>query len=208
MTSSPNQNDAATFGVMFTRAVIAWNNAEDSIRYILEGLSKGSLGATIAIRQLGNASLKDAVLVVAIFLDSVDNEKSKEQADHLRHLVEGFDILRVYRNFYVHNLRAFGRGPEPDSEFTGTLHTIEVKARYSWVQQDLTIPELREFTQHLAELSQYAGEIKAAISRTNALTSLLSAKAKPLSSLQKPTWPEKLKKNHENLLAPRPQPQS
>ena len=145
---------------------------------------------------------------MATFLESVDSEKSKEQADHLRHLVEGFDILRVYRNFYVHNLRAFGRGPEPDSEFTGTLHTIEVKARYSWVQQELTIPELRNFTQHLMELSQYAGEIKIAVGRTNALTALLSAKGKPLSSLQKPIWPERLKKNHENLITPAPPPQS
>lgn len=200
MTDSPIRNDVASFCTMFTRAIMEWNNAEDALRYILEGLSEGSLGATIAIRQLGNAALPEAILVVASFLESVETEKAKEQADHLRHLVEGFNILRAYRNFYVHNLRAMGRGIEPDSEFTGTLHAIEVKARYSWVQQDLTMSDLRQFTQQVMDLSQYASEVRETIKPRNALARSLDQLPKSLSSLQRPFWPAKLKKNHQSLI--------
>lgn len=207
MSELPIRNDAASFCIMFTRAIIAWNNAEDRLRYILEGLGDTSLGSTIAIRQLGNTSLKDAILVVASFLESIGDEASDQEADHLRHLVEGFDILRVYRNFYVHNLRAMGIGPESDSEFYGTLHTIEVKGRYSWVQQTLTIRELGEFSRQVTELRQYADDVSQCVTRPNALALAAGHKSKSVASLQKPTWPEKLKKNHENLIRPRPQPE-
>lgn len=207
MAETPVRDDVATFCTMFTRAIIAWNNAEDSVRNILEGLSNASLGSTIAIRQLGNTSLQDAILVVAQMLDSLGNNESKAQADHLRHLVQGFDILRVYRNFYVHNIRAMGKSDGADGEFAGMLHTIEVQGKYSWVQQDLTIRELRNFTQSLMELSQYASDIRDNIRPKNALMRLVRT-PKPLSSLQKPTWPDKLSKNRENLIKPLPPPQS
>ena len=103
---------------------------------------------------------------------------------------------------------AFGRGPDPDSECAGSLHAIEVKGRYSWVQQELTMSELREFTQHVTELSRYASEVRGTLRRANSLAALAGVRAKPLASIQRPTWPEILKKNRENLITPKPPHQS
>ncbi len=197
--------DRVRFSALFTRSIIAWNEAGDSARSMLEGLSQASLGSIIAIRQLGNASLKDALLVLCKFLRSLENDLATEQASHIEHFVEGFDLLRVYRNFYVHNLRAMG--PNDNGEFVGLLHAIEVKQQYSWVQQDLTMVDLREFTQQVDALRNYGDVIAKHVKPTNALLGVAQGLT-PLSSLQKPIWPDRLKKNRANLLEPRLLPQS
>lgn len=192
---------AAQFCQMFVRAIIAWNNAEESARSILEGLSKGGVGASIAIRQLGNTSLPDALGVLCKFIRSSGDEIALTQAEHIEHFIQGYGILRGYRNFYVHNLRAVGENEEQPPQFVGLLHTIDVKGGYSWVQQDLTMSEIFEFTQKTIELSQYGDGIAKNVKPLNALATQLY-RPTPLTLLQKPIWPERLKKNRESLIGP------
>lgn len=190
------------FCITYTLAVVAWNNSEESARDILTSLSEGGIGSTIAIYQLGNASLVDAIRTVCRFLRSIDNPLGNMKADHVEHFAEGLDRLRSYRNFYIHQLRGI-KTQIGQSDYTGILFGLDVKQGYSYINHELSMEQLRDFTRSCDQLQIYGQHISQAVTR-NALAKFVQPEAKPLASLEKPTWPERLRRTRESLLEPQP----
>jgi len=216
--SSPYDDDVAHFCVTFTRAVIAWNTAEDAARNLLLSLSKGGLGAQAAITHLGNIALLDALrTVVSVHTDLVE-QGSQEEAEHINHLISGLDIMRGYRNFYVHSIKGIGKKPQggakvetDDHDFVGLMHATEAKGRLAYINQYVTTAELVDFMRRVGQLSTYGNALQNVFANRNGLAGALSPPPQLLSSLEKPIWPEKLKKNRSYLtgrqLLPEPSPE-
>ncbi len=201
----------ASFCVAYTKAIMAWNNAENAAKDILNALSAGSVGATIAIHELGNVSLVGAINTVTDFLRSLQNELATERADHVSHFATGLDVLRAYRNYYVHTMRGLGKSSRADAEsdknpYVGLLYGLDVKGGYRYTHDDLDMQKLSKFTKHCMDLEQYGAAISRHLAHhsQNALAKLAAQTPPPLSSLQKPLWPEKLKKTRHNLITPLP----
>lgn len=204
MEESTWENEYAPFCVAYVRAICAWNNAEHSARDILTSLSEGGVGATIAIHQLGNVSLVDALKTVAKFIRSIGNPLGDLQADHVEHFVEGLDRLRVYRNFYVHDIRGVGREPG-SGKIIAQIYGVDVKGGYSLISETLRMAELSKFTRHCFDLETYGSAIAGNVTRS-ALKQYVTPKPEPLASLQKPQWPDRLKKSRESLIKQPPPP--
>lgn len=198
MAENPYKDDVSRFCVTFTRAVIAWNGAEDAARLILTGTSKGSIGSLAAIAHIGSRSMDDALLTLADYWNDDATPTLKEASEHICHFIAGLDTLRGYRNFYVHSLRAMGRGRNGDDEFRGVLTATEARGRYAWITQEVRVSELETFMRQCAELESYGSAIANYLTPANAL--LPPSPKQPLSSLQKPTWPGKLKKSRRYLI--------
>lgn len=175
---------------------MSWNNAEEAARTILLSLSKGGLGTFAAVAHLGNQSLLDALSTVADDMDDENTPVSREVSKHIKHLLEGLLILRTYRNFYVHSLRSIGES-EDTGKMTGWLYAVEAKGRYAYVVQHLTTEELMRFHNWAHNLEIYAREISNRVSPGNAL--LPSLPKKPLDSIRKPEWPNRLQKSRRYL---------
>lgn len=206
MPDAPYTKEYAAFCVAYTNAIVAWNNAEESSRVILSSLSsRGSVGATIAIYQLGNASLVDAIRTVCRFFRSFDDELATQQSDHVEHFAEGLDRMRSYRNFYVHQTR--GIGCDENGDYRALLFGLDVKGGYSFVRHNLTMADLEAFTGHCVALQDYGEAIAQSIA-PNALTAQVTPAPTQIASLQKPLWPERLKRTRESLITPPPPPQS
>ena len=202
---NPYDSDVARFSVTFTRSIIAWNVAESAARSILMSFSKDGLGLIVATQHLGSIALRDALQTLADMTDDNERPASQEIAQHVKHFVDGMDVLRAYRNFYVHSLLSIGKSPYEVGVFQGRLHSIEARGRYSWVEQTVTVAELERFMVHTLELSEYGAGLSLNLGPGNALN---PAPKPPLASLQKPLWPEKLKKHRNYLQERRPPPQS
>lgn len=190
--TNPFDDDISLFAVVFTRAIIAWNNVERSAQSVLRSVTNGGVGATAIIAHLGSRGLKEALQTVA-------NSKPEgdELADHIMHLVDGMDIIRAYRNHYVHNLLAVGMKPGSPETFQGKLHVMEAHGKLAWIEEDLSTEKVAAFMQHCLRLSVYGERLAHCISRPNALE--LSKARPPLTSLEKPAWPPQLKKNRTHL---------
>lgn len=79
------------------KIVFNWNTLERTISQILNTLVGEGDNVKILVTQLGNRTVTDSIKTFA-------NEffKGKER-EHLLHSVELFDILRGYRNYYIHS---------------------------------------------------------------------------------------------------------
>lgn len=208
--TNPYDDDLSRFAVTFMRAVIAWNNAESTARRILIAFGGRGIGLTVAAEHLGSVGLRDALNTLCDLLSGKEAPHTNEVAGHVAHFVEGFDVLRAYRNFYVHSLKFTGKAPDDPKTFRGFLHSVEAKGRFAFVEQDLSTEDLEDFMKHTLALQRYGSEISSAIpGGTNALNALAAyANLKPLSSIEKPTWPERLKKHRSYLGESSPQPES
>jgi hypothetical protein len=203
MTDNSNQDDTARFATTFTRAIIAWNQVEDTARSLLKGFGTSSFSLTVAVDHLSGRSLKEALLTVCDAM--TDPEKAPSAtvtADHVTHFVNGMDILRGYRNFYVHSLKAIGHSLDDQSAFRGTLMATEAKGRYAFISQELPTEDLEAFMADVSALQHYGAEILETFpnKNTSALSALLpDAKRRPVPSLQKPTWPKPVTKRRDYL---------
>lgn len=79
------------------KIVFNWNTLERTISQLLYTLVGDGDNVKILVAQLGNRTVTDSIKTFA-------NEffEGKER-EHLLHLVELFDILRGYRNYYIHS---------------------------------------------------------------------------------------------------------
>lgn len=204
---NPFDDDISAFAVIFTRAVIAWNNVERSGQSILQGLSEGGIGAMAAITHLKPVRFADALLAVADSYAQSEREDNVEASHHIAHFVAGMDILRAYRNHYVHNLLAVGMKPGDPETFQGLLHVWEAKKKISYVQEDLSTEKLAVFMQHVLRLNNYGDELNRHFSRKASLALLWKPK-QPLASLEKPPWPSQLTKTRHYLTTPPHRPEA
>jgi hypothetical protein len=200
-TNHPYDDDLARFAVAFMRAVIAWNNAENTARKILLEFGGRGIGLRIAAEHLGSRAMKEALLTLCDALHDPELAPSAtELGSHVAHFVEGMDTLRAYRNFYVHSLRFTSKSPDDPTTFRGFLHSVEARGRLAFVEQHLTTGELEKFMFNTMVLEGYGKAISRAMPNSTSLADLLPGnEPPPLSSLEKPLWPEKLKKHRSYL---------
>ncbi len=185
------------FCMAFTTSVVAWNNVESAARSILVSLTKASQGAEAAFIHLGNVALKDAVLTVLDLMVGRNAPASKEVDSHVRHFIDGMDIIRGYRNFYVHSLIAIGVGE--GASVRGLLFTQEAKGRFAWIQQEVSVEEMGKFLEHMLKLEKYASSLDCYLRGFRDRGEARTGEMMPLASLEKPTWPQRLSKNRDYL---------
>jgi hypothetical protein len=97
----------ATFGT----AVMSWNRAEGAMRQLLAGLCGGNtieanMRAQIVTAELGSAGLTYALGSFA------ENLLPPEAAERVAHAVKYYNVLREYRNYYVHGLTSVVTGTQ------------------------------------------------------------------------------------------------
>jgi hypothetical protein len=190
----PYPENMHEFCVTFTKSVIAWNAAEHAARRILIAVSgKGHVGAVAAITHLGSQGLDNALLTFADAWNDPGSPTLQKVAVYVTHFVDGLGTMRGYRNFYVHSLVAMG--PNDQDDFEGFLFTTEARGRLAWIEQKITIVELEQFMDDCHKLRDFGRELADYLSAVNGTTT----PPMPLSSIQRPTWPEKVKKPRSYL---------
>lgn len=195
MTDNPYKDDLSRFAVTFTRSVIAWNNAENAARRILEDFGGSGLGVRVVAAHLTSNALRDALRTLCDLFSDPQLPHSSALSGHVAHFTDGFDILRNYRNFYVHSLLGLGQKPDDPAIFRGYLHAIEARGRMAYVEQYVETAELESFMGHTLELKEYGSQIRDAIPADPRSALAVFREAVPVSALSKPIWPEKLAKN-------------
>ncbi|SRR5258705_1256241 len=183
----------ALFTRAFTQAIISWNNAEWAAQRILSGFVHGSIGSSVVLQHLKSVALQDALTAIADLLTDPQTPSSTEVAEHVLHFVEGFDRLRVYRNFYVHSVKGLIRSEANPDECVGMIYETEAKKKLAWINHRLTYDELISFLANVRELGGYGDQLALYLTPSKSLAALFRPK-QPLSSLEKPIWPETLKK--------------
>ena len=194
MTENPYKDDLSRFAVTFTRSVVAWNNAENAARRILEDFGGGGFGIRVVTAHLNANALRDALRTLsALFTDDALPHLSS-LSNHVAHFTEGFDILRHYRNFYVHSLLGMGQKPGEPETFHGYLHAIEARGRLAYVEQYIETADLEKFMRHTLELQEYGSHIRDAVPTDSRNALAAFRETIPVSRLTKPVWPEKVAK--------------
>jgi len=192
----PYRPDVAKFGVAFTRAIIAWNEIEESARAMLSSLSQGGIGVTIAVLHMGNIALQDALRAVVdssregVFA-SMGPALPSQSCDHILHFVDGMNVLRIYRNFFVHSIKGMGRSPHDPATFHANLYHREAKGRLATVYETVTTREIQDYVRSAIECGQYGRVIVRHFEKPGALTAFTySEPPEPLETLSKPAWPK------------------
>jgi hypothetical protein len=81
---------------------VQWNDLEAITQTMLANLVKGDAAIIILTAHMGSVSLLDA-------LRTLSNEYGSEHIQsHVSHFLDFFEILRGYRNYYVHSIQATG----------------------------------------------------------------------------------------------------
>lgn len=120
------------------RSVIAWNHFEASIEMIIYGLSGGGKRTDVLTAHMSSVTLANVLSTLA-------NDFSSDQLQpHLLHLVEGFERLREYRNYYFHGIRLIGFTEAGEAE--GLAQTTSARSRLTLHQASISIAQLNEFT--------------------------------------------------------------
>lgn len=144
--------------------------------------------------------MKETLLTLCDSLSDESAPAATDLASHVAHFVEGMDTLRAYRNFYVHSLVSVGPKSKDDPSWQGYLYATEAKGRMAFVNQQVSTEQLEVFMRHTLELKRYGDNIaEAMFEPPNVLGQLGKVHGGLVASLQKPTWPDKLKKHREYL---------
>jgi hypothetical protein len=143
--------DEVSFYAALGRMTVEWNLMESNVRGLLgelcgnEGIER-LVPMYILTVELGSLGLINA-------LDAVANELlPADQAVAVKHATKYFDTLRVYRNYYTHDLnlvQAFADGT------IGMIGSIDAKAKLVFRQEKITEDRLVFVAKHAHILCYY-----------------------------------------------------
>jgi hypothetical protein len=162
----------------FGHFIVNWNHVEIAARDILGVLTGGNAAARIVTYQMGNASLTDALRVSSAW--------HPEAQEHLTHFAKFMDVVRAYRNYYIHNLIGVGQA---EGEVVGLVVALETKGRYRLTEKALRLSDLDYIYQHCNELRRYGLALEELLKAEN-----LEDRVRLASLLEKPSLPEVLAK--------------
>jgi hypothetical protein len=168
------------FCIQFTFFIFMWNHSEATARRILQLMLGESDTAMALAVELPNRSLSNAIKTGA------RDPGFTHIRDHLNHLMTGYDIILGYRNYHVHSLMGI-------DENGGKLLAVSGKGILKLDKSHASMSELEELKKHVSNWIGYAAAIEQQMGASgDGLDALLSAYQ---ASLEKPSWPETLKKN-------------
>lgn len=173
---------------MFTNAIMMWNQAESSIKQIVQLLLGESTVSFAVAAEMKNLSLVRAVQVASKIDDLGD------LSDHLRHYCIGFDILREYRNFYVHGIYAT---TVQDGTTALQMLTVDAPGKIRMSNPVITANDLQKYSQDVQNLIGYSVAIQIALGATG--TGIDKMVAAYDAKLEKPIWPTKVNKMPQYL---------
>lgn len=188
------RDNTIEFMFVFGNFIVVWNHVEIAARNILVRLTGGNLAATVISYQVGNVSLTDAM--------RVSSDWHPEIKDHLIHFATNMDVIRAYRNYYVHNL--IGMGNDTSSgDVVGIVMALETKGKYRLTEKALRVPDLERISALADDLRKYGIALEDVLKSDD-----LGERLRLSSSLEKPTRPESLAKHVHDPRSPTPRPQS
>ncbi|TXC73840.1 hypothetical protein FSZ31_03695 [Sphingorhabdus soli] len=174
----------------FMSAIIFWNQAEASLKQIVQLLLGQSYVSLAVSAEMGNRSLTQAI-EAGSRLDEL-----KEIAPHLQHLCKGFVLLLGYRNFYIHGIYAT---EIHNGERVARILSVDGKGKARIFNPTFESKDLRVFITHLHSLIGYSAAIQKALGADgDGLGNMIKAYQ---ASLIKPVWPPQLKRVPTNLQA-------
>ena len=102
----------------------SWNRAETAFRGLLVDLCGKTAGAYILAAGLGTRSIKEAVLSFAA--DAMDAEMTSAT----KHVIEFFDRVLAYRNYYIHGIHLIAFDNTTQESFS-EIQAISSKSRFA-----------------------------------------------------------------------------
>lgn len=172
----------------FMYAILFWNHAETTMKQIVQHLLGQSHISMGVAAEMGNRSIVQAIEVGAR-VPELEN-----LSEHLLHITKGFTRLLGFRNFYVHGIYA----TEP-VDGTAAIRILSVKGdgKFKMFNPTVTAGDLGEFQSHVHNLIGYGIAIQKELgAEGDGLEAMIE---RYQASLQKPEWPQPLKKVPINL---------
>jgi hypothetical protein len=124
------------FLVEIAEFLLTWNQAERMAARVLNHLCGESAQTYILTAELGALGLTNALASMAA--DIV--EPPFDEA--IRYGIEYFDRVRVYRNYYIHGIRAVGS--INDERAFGVIDTASAKGKFTLHEERIYIDKIRE----------------------------------------------------------------
>jgi hypothetical protein len=119
--------------------LVFWNRAEHALQRLLYGLYEPksfdeSVRVQTLIVELGNMRLTNALTTIANTLLSGDDK------EHVLHTVAYFELLRPYRNYYIHGIRSIIPAKSgPHGFATQTM----AKGKFTWTRDPISVESIR-----------------------------------------------------------------
>ena len=181
MNATPSEMTAiGQFSIQFTLFIAMWNQCEATAKRILQLMLDESRTAMALAVETQNRSLANAILAGA------SDPKFDKIRTHLDHLVTGYDRLLGYRNYYAHSLLGIDPGG-------GLLLAVSGKGALKIDRSRVTMSQLESVKLHAMNWVSYAAAIEQELgAKGDGLDALMQAYQ---SSLQRPTWPDAVKKS-------------
>lgn len=177
------------------RLVLAWNSLEFELRQLITVVAPQAATAALLSADMNAATMSNVLRMLAYehddsakrvndaLLAEMANREKREGVryafkqtemlvPHINHLTRCVDLLRAYRNTYVHGILGAHQG----KFFIGTF---AAKPRFAFHQHLLPTKEIRIATAQIRRLASYATKLHKAI-----------LKNKDPKPSVRPTWPE------------------
>ena len=159
--------------------IVTWNRAEGAFRALLATLCGESAAAQIVTAELGGVGITNALNAIAVTLDAPIKTAVESVAKY-------FDVLREYRNYYVHGIQAIGVA---DGAGVGRAFMASAKGELKYAEDTVTSNDLNALKTQAEELTQ------AIIAILDTVSPREGSRAKsPLPTSETLIPPDKLKK--------------
>jgi hypothetical protein len=187
----PRSSEPRRFYNQIGKLAVRWNDLELVLKLLIFALSKrGIFVAAILAADMQIIGLLNLIRTLASEYD-ISNHRINESlkitarkekikmkifdavAGHVHHLIDGVDIIREYRNYYVHGILSPTKGQFSVGGMSG-------RQRFSIHHRQITLTELRDTTKQIESLVRYGRKLVACI----------EANENPKFSVR-PTWPKK-----------------
>lgn len=159
--------------------VMTWNRTEGALKSLLLSLCDFSPASHALTAELGTTGLMHALKTLA-------SRKSREIQEAVDHICKGFEILRVYRNYYAHGLFVCRIR---DDQTYGIVYTISAKGEYAVDIDEVSVSDIANITQEMRRFSVAASELEDLI-----FPQAGSVYGQPLPSPETLPLPKKLQK--------------
>lgn len=174
--------------------MIAWNQAENTLRYLLLTMWSNERSAHVMIAELGAVGLDQAIRAIS----EKYNDDVKEA---VRYILTVYERLRAFRNYYAHGVTGF---VFTEGRLNGYVYAISGKEQLVVAKDFISIDDLARLKRDTVSMSQDAERVIDTINPQPG-----SQAQPPLPSRGKSPLPDALAKSRTILpLGQRPPPAS
>jgi hypothetical protein len=171
--------------------LVAWNQAENSLRQILIALCVAGPEIWILTAELGGTSLENALKSGATDIASL------KLKPFISHCVEWFSRLREYRNYYVHSINDVH--PHVNGKIAGVASQTTAKNRLAIHQEFILEERISELTAWISSLNDFCSDVLFHVS-AHPLTEFSDGRPFPLLP-EIPELPGRLRKPRQDFTA-------